>query len=83
MRRWTGKPKGGRKNAQRHTLICEWCGHNFQASRPDALTCCNAHRLAWSRWVRDVAARGKGVAVLGPRGDRRKQLFLSPLTKNK
>lgn len=65
-------------NARRYAMVCEWCGAQFAAARPEALTCRNACRLAWTRWVRKVAAMGKGVAVIGPRGDYRKQQFLRP-----
>lgn len=76
-----GHKNGGRKkgvpNVRRYQSQCEWCGKMFPHSRPEALTCSNAHRLRWARWCREVAKRGKGTAVVGPRGDLNKQYFLS------
>lgn len=37
----------------KHTCVCEWCNHIFQATRPDAKTCCPAHRKALSRFLKD------------------------------
>jgi len=61
----------------RYQSVCEWCGVKFDHTRPEALTCSNAHRLRWSRWCREVMRRGNGVAVIGPRGNPNKQYFLT------
>lgn len=37
----------------RHTCVCAWCNHIFQATRPDAKTCCAAHRKALSRYLKN------------------------------
>lgn len=67
---------GGQKNARQYRHHCEWCGRIFESARPDALTCSNAHRLSWNRWRRKIADMGRGEAVVGPRGDHRKQHFI-------
>ena len=39
---------------QRFTITCrcDWCCGEFQATRPDARFCCNAHRQRWYRLLK-------------------------------
>jgi hypothetical protein len=38
----------------KHTCVCEWCNHIFQATRADAKTCSPAHRKALSRYLKEL-----------------------------
>jgi len=40
------------ENTIRYFPVCLWCGLVFPAKRPDAQTCCTAHRVALMRYVR-------------------------------
>ena len=40
------------KNSIRYFPLCLWCSVEFPAKRPDAQTCCTAHRVALMRYVR-------------------------------
>jgi len=39
-------------NSQPYTPLCLWCGVEFRAARPDAITCNTAHRVALNRYVK-------------------------------
>lgn len=50
-----GAHKLGRKygeNSIRYFPRCLWCGREFPAKRPDAVTCKTAHRVALNRYVK-------------------------------
>lgn len=48
----------------KHTCVCEWCNHIFQATRPDAKTCSPAHRKALSRYLKTLP---KVFEIIEPR----------------
>lgn len=39
------------ENSLKYFRRCLWCGAKFPSKRPDAKTCCTAHRMALKRYV--------------------------------
>lgn len=53
--KWSGNERRGKSygsNEKKYEHLCLWCGKAFKAARPEAKTCCNAHRLALGRYVK-------------------------------
>ena len=41
--------------------VCQFCGNEFPATRSDTRFCCDAHRVAYSRWAVRLTARHVAV----------------------
>lgn len=52
-KKWPLARKGKKygPNTQPYVFSCAWCREQFRCARPEAITCCNAHRSALARYI--------------------------------